>query len=194
MIKISLLSTSEVRNKLELFEQLRIGLIALILIIAVIIFMSFSIKGKIEAKDKELETLEIELQRLQKAGVEKLDKEHKRKKKELETKIDVIWDLKSRQAGPVHLLDGMSRGLPDRVWLSSMEESAKGVRIKGYAYTNVDVARFMTNLERMDYFSDVELIQSGQSKVGEHKIMVFSLNMRYHAPKGWEMKEEQKSK
>lgn len=194
MIRISLLPTSEVRNKLELFDQLRIGLIALILIIVVIIFMSLSIKGKIEAKDKELKTLETELQRLQRAGVEKLDKEHKRKKKELETKIDVIWDLKSRQAGPVHLLDGMSRSLPERVWLSSMEESIKGVRIKGYAYTNVDVARFMTNLEQMDYFSDVELIQSGQSKVGEHKIMVFSLNMKYHAPMGWAAKEDQKSR
>ena len=93
--------------------------------------------------------------------MEKKNKEFKRIKNEVETKIDVIWDLKSKQAGPVHLLDSVSRNLPDRVWLNSLQETTKEVVMKGVAYSNADVALFMTNLESSAHFNNVELKQSG---------------------------------
>lgn len=185
MMRINLLPVEEVRNKLELFDQLRIGLFVLVAVIAAIAFMSVTIKGKINASSAELNKLQAELNRLNQKGVEKKDREFKKFKKELETKIDVIWDLKSQQAGPVHLLDGMSKNLPQRVWLTSVRETPQGVVIKGYAFSNVDVAQFMTNLEKSDYFSNVELVKSGLSSVADQKVMVFDMNMQYNPPKGW---------
>jgi type IV pilus assembly protein PilN len=194
VIRINLLQEEEVRNKLELFDQLRIGLYALAAVIVAIIFLSYSITGSVKTAAAQLDELQAELNRLNRKGVERKDKKFKRLKSELETKIDIIWELKSQQAGPVHLLDGVSRNLPDRVWLSSMQESVRGVTIKGYAYSNVDVAQFMTNLENSDLFSGVELVQSGQSNVAEQKVMVFSLKMKYTAPKGWLVDESKNNK
>jgi len=185
MIRINLLPVQEVQNKLDLFNQIRVGLLALIVVIALIAFMSISIKGRINTQKVELDSLQAELNRLNQKGVEKKFREFKKLSKELGAKIDVIWEKKSQQAGPVHLLDGVSSSLPERVWLNSLEETQRGIQLKGYAYSNVDVAQFMSNLEKSEYFSDVELLQSGQANVADHKVMVFSMNMKYHPPKGW---------
>lgn len=190
MIRINLLPAQEVSAKLELYDQLRKGLIALIAVVAVIGFLGWDIRGKMSTRKEDLNKLEAELNRLNQAGVEKKLKEFEQSRRELETKIDVIWEKKSAQAGPVHLLDGVSRSLPDRVWLSSLEENPKWVAVRGFAYTNVDVAQFMANLEASDYFSDVQLVQSVQGDVEGHKVMDFTLKFKYSQPKGWGAEEK----
>lgn len=190
MIRINLLPAQEVSSKLELYDQLRMGIIALIAVVAVIGFLAWDIRGKISTRKEGLNKLQTELNRLNQAGVEKKLKEFEQSMMELETKIDVIWQKKSEQAGPVHLLDGVSRSLPDRVWLSSLDQNPKGVAIRGFAYTNVDVAQFMANLEASDYFSDVQLVQSIQGDVEGHKVMDFTMKFKYDQPKGWGPEEK----
>lgn len=189
MIKVNLLSDEEVRSKLELFDQLRIGIILVVAVIIVILLLSVSISGRIKTATAENNKLAMERNRLARLGVEKKERQFTKIKKELETKIDVIWDLKALQGGPVHLLDGISRNLPDRVWLLSLGEKAKGeILIQGIAYSNGDVAQFMSNLESSDIFSQVELKRASQTSISPHRVMGFSLKMVYSPPKGWEIK------
>jgi len=46
---------------------------------------------------------------------------YERDKKTYEEKIAIIQNLKKSQRGPVHVIDEISRMLPDRVWLVSLK-------------------------------------------------------------------------
>ena len=61
------------------------------------------------------------------AELEEIIKEVERfekRKVELQHKIDVITDLRNNQRGPVHIMDQVSRSLPDFLWLDRLEMNA----------------------------------------------------------------------
>ncbi len=59
-----------------------------------------------------------ELQRLEE--IRKKGEEYEEQKALLARKIDLITELKKQQAVPVHILDQISRNLPDFLWLDRM--------------------------------------------------------------------------
>ena len=52
--------------------------------------------------------------------------EFQAKKTLLENKVTLIETLKVEQKGPVHMLDEISKALPDFVWLTAMDQNATG--------------------------------------------------------------------
>src|SRR5690242_19713081 len=76
----------------------------------------------------EIARAEAEKQRLQ--AIIKKGEEYKAKKDLLQRKIALVSQLKRNQSGPVHLLDEISKQLPDFLWLDSMNESAWNVQIQ----------------------------------------------------------------
>lgn len=70
-------------------------------------------------------------------------------------KLNVIIDLKRSQTGPLMLLDQLSRGLPDSLWLSQVDAQQGSLAITGSALSNVAIADFVQNL-RLSPFFDVE--------------------------------------
>ena len=62
-------------------------------------------------------TAEAELKRLEE--VRKKAEAFKTQKELLERKINLITELKKKQAVPVHILDQVSRNLPEFMWLDS---------------------------------------------------------------------------
>ena len=63
--------------------------------------------------------------------------------------------LKRNQSGPVHLLDEISKQLPDFLWLDNMNEASWSVMINGKATTYNAVSNFYNNLTGSRYFSNV---------------------------------------
>jgi type IV pilus assembly protein PilN len=45
------------------------------------------------------------------------------KRATFQRKVDLIEKLKSQQSGPVHLVDELSKSLPDFVWLKTLEQT-----------------------------------------------------------------------
>jgi Tfp pilus assembly protein PilN len=91
------------------------------------------------------------------AELEEIIKEVERfekRKVELQHKIDVITDLRNNQRGPVHIMDHVSRALPDFLWLDRMEMSASTVNIQGKAFTTSSVANFIENLDSVAEFQE----------------------------------------
>lgn len=103
---------------------------------------------KHEEADRELTRLE---------SVRKKGEEFERRKELLERKIKLITDLKKRQEMPVHILDQVSRNLPDFLWLESMTANDNNVTISGKATTYNAVSNFYTNLTQSGNFRDVNL-------------------------------------
>ena len=98
---------------------------------------------------KELEATVAELEEIIKE-VERFEK----RKAELEHKIQVITDLRNNQRGPVHIMDQVSRSLPDFLWLDRMEVKASLVNIQGKAFTTSSVANFIENLDSVPEFQE----------------------------------------
>jgi type IV pilus assembly protein PilN len=109
--------------------------------------------------NRQLARQQAEIEQL-KATVAELDEiikeveRFEKRKVELQHKIDVITDLRNNQRGPVHIMDQVSRALPDFLWLDRMELNASMVNIAGKAFTTSSVANFIENLDGVAEFQE----------------------------------------
>jgi Tfp pilus assembly protein PilN len=103
---------------------------------------------KHEEADRELERL---------AEIRKKGDEYKAQKELLERKVNLITELKRRQEVPVHILDQISKNLPDFLWLESMSAARNKVSISGKATNYNAVSNFYENLNGSGLFGEVNL-------------------------------------
>jgi len=122
---------------------------------------------------QKLEQVEKDLVRLQE--VRKKAEQFKAQRALLEKKIELITNLKKRQTVPVHILDQISKNLPDFLWLDSMASTGGQISISGKATTYNAVSNFYDNLQSCGYFSDVVLGKTAEVPEG----VSFSLTCRF---------------
>jgi len=75
----------------------------------------------------------------------------------LENKVLVIEQLRLAQKSPVHMLDEISKALPDYVWLTGMDETRGAIRFQGQSNSLAAVADFIGGLQRSGWFPQVDL-------------------------------------
>lgn len=87
-----------------------------------------------------------------------------RRKDELEKRIKLINDLKTRQKGPVRIMDKISQLLPDLVWLTSMTFSGNQVTMQGKALNPTAVANYVENIKTDPTFEEpvIDAVTTGQ--------------------------------
>ena len=119
---------------------------------------------------------EAELKRLE--DVRKKAEAFKKQKDILERKINLITELKKKQAVPVHILDQVSRNLPDFMWLDSMTASSNAISIVGKATTYNAVSNLYDNLRASGQFTEVVMGKTNEN--GDH--VAFSLTCKYAPP------------
>ena len=64
----------------------------------------------------------------------------------LKQKLATIAQLKGQQKNAIHLLDEISKALPDFVWLTTMQQTGNGLRFNGKSNSLNAVADFQENL------------------------------------------------
>lgn len=145
---------------------------AALLCLAAYLYMS----GQIRELDGRIATLEARQRQLQaiKAQVDALEK----KRATFQQKVDLIEKLKAEQSGPVHMLDELSKALPDFVWLSSMEQAGNAVKLSGESNGLTSVAEYMTALERTGWFPAVDLVSSTE----QQNVIKFVLAANFRNP------------
>lgn len=144
-----------------------------VITLVVLGFLWFSIENKISVRNAEKKTKEKTLSEL-KAKVKEVEY-YERDNKNFEEKTNIIEQLRKAQSGPVRLLDEISTGIPERVWLSSLNESGGTINIEGLAFSNSDIVLFVNNLKDSKYLTDVFLIESRQTS--QEKLSVFQFRM-----------------
>jgi type IV pilus assembly protein PilN len=148
------------------------------------------------AKLKELDRLIAADQKRQQdlMAIKKQVDEFEQKKRLLENKVTLIETLRLEQKGPVHMLDEISKALPDFVWLLQMDQAATGsLKFKGEANGLTAVADFISALQRSGWFPSADL---GSSVSGRDSNLVnFEVNAMFKDPevaaKEKELKEKQ---
>lgn len=98
-----------------------------------------------------------------------------RKKALLDAKVDLIERLKAEQSGPVHMLDEISKALPEFVWLVSLDQAGTNIKLVGETNGLTSVADFISNLQRSGWFPHVDLIDSAES----NRVVRFTLSAEF---------------
>lgn len=176
MIHINLLPVRQLKKEALLRQQLYMfgAIIATVSIgVGAVWLMDRQAMARLEAKQAELRA---NLDRL-KPIVDEVNTLERREKL-LNARIETIQRLRSKQRGPVHVLDALSRNLPEQAWLETIDESAGVYKVAGYALTNFAVADLLLNLERSKEFIGVDLISSEQAVIANREIKKFIIQFQ----------------
>ena len=73
--------------------------------------------------------------------------------RQLQERVTLIDDLRHGQTAPVHIVDQISRSLPEMIWLTSLKQDGYDVTIEGRSTTLAALSDFVGNLEATRYFS-----------------------------------------
>jgi len=179
MIKINLLPVRAAKKKETLRQQISVAVMSLVLVLIVIGYFHFRIVKNIAGVTTKIASTEGELQKT-KAQIGEVSK-FKEAKKVLEAKLGVIESLKKGKAGPVKMLDELSRVTPEKLVLVSFKEHGGGINIDGMAISEELIAQFMTELEKSSNFKDIELVMTEQTEQVGLKLKRFSLTGKLEA-------------
>jgi type IV pilus assembly protein PilN len=115
-------------------------------------------------------------------AIKKQVDEFQAKKTLLENKVTLIETLRIEQKGPVHMLDEISKALPDFVWLNAMDQNAAGgLKFKGEANGLTAVADFISALQRSGWFPTADLGMSVAS-AKDTNLVSFEVNAVFKDP------------
>jgi type IV pilus assembly protein PilN len=79
---------------------------------------------------------------------------------QLQQRVGLIEELRKGQFGAVHVLDEISRSLPDMLWLSEIKQQGADMMITGRCTSQTALADFVDNLKLGGYFKPVDIVDS----------------------------------
>ena len=136
----------------------------------------FYVSGQIRELDTKIAAAEQRQRELQeiKRQVDALEL----KRATFQRKVDLIERLKAEQSGPVHMLDEVSKSLPDFVWITALDQTGTVVKFTGQANGLTSVADFISGLERTGWFPNVDLASSTEA----NNIVTYGLTAQFRNP------------
>jgi type IV pilus assembly protein PilN len=129
---------------------------------------------------------ELVAARAEKARLQPILREVERfetQKRDLQQRVNLIEELRQNQSGPVHLLDQISRSMPDRLWLLDVKQTNADVLLDGKTSTLSSLADFVANLEASGYFAKpVEITNSEEEKSNDTDLIKFTVKATFEMP------------
>jgi type IV pilus assembly protein PilN len=164
MIRINLLAVERERTRKRIVispaHRVTIGATLILLGTAlVIVWWFWSLRQQSAYVDAELVKAEAETRQVR-SVLEQVRKFEARKAL-LQQRVTLIEELRKGQSAPVHLLDEISRSLPERLWLSELTQTGADFTMVGTTDSLTAVSDFVANLESTRWFKKpVEIMDS----------------------------------
>jgi type IV pilus assembly protein PilN len=106
------------------------------------------------------------------------------RKAQLQQRVTLIEQLRRGQSGPVHVLDEVSKAIPERLWLTDMGQKGDVFTLDGMTTSLTGLTDFVSNLEASSWFAKpVDIIDSQvqpNDKTGD--IYKFSIKATFKNP------------
>jgi len=149
MIHINLLKEKSDKTGLYALQLIGFGF-GIVATVMVCMTMQTGLSGELDNHTNTRDTLNATFERLKEktAKVEELQ----RKERLLIEKIRTIQRVKAKKQIPVHILDELTKTVPERAWVTSTAERGGTLEITGVALDNPTVSDFMLSLEHSRYF------------------------------------------
>ena len=175
MIEINLLPHREARRAADLRQTVAILVLGLVVAGGTIAMIDRGLEQRLSDVQATLRQLEGDIARYR--PEEEQVKAFKKKRSELEDKIDVIKGLDRARSGPVRILDALTNSTPDRLWLTALSTEGIQIKMEGESLDTGVVADFLRSLNASPYFSDVDLERtSSGSQVEGVKLVHFIIS------------------
>ena len=164
MIRINLLTVDRARDKrkakFQVGQKVTVAC-SLILVAAALIvgWWFWSLQRTSADLDQQIVDAERETQRLQ--NVIQQVAQFEARRAQLQQRVTLIEELRKGQTGPVHLLDQISKALPESMWLTDLRQSGNDINIDGRCTSLNALSDFVSALEASNLFErPVEIIDS----------------------------------
>jgi type IV pilus assembly protein PilN len=136
-----------------------VGSLILVLAAVLIGWRYWSIRQEQARIASEIESARREETRLSEVLREVADFEARRGL--LQQRVALIDELRRGQSAPVHMVDQISRALPEMTWLTSLKQEGYDVTMEGRCLSLTALSDFVGNLEASRYFKrPVEIVDS----------------------------------
>jgi type IV pilus assembly protein PilN len=130
--------------------------------------------------DRQITDAQAERGRLQ--NVIQQVQQFEAQKAQQQQRVTLIEQLRKGQTGPVHLLDQVSRALPDTMWLTSLTQKVNEVLIEGRCTSLTSLSDFVAALGTSNLFErPVEIVDSqveSTATPGAAELIRFSVRAR----------------
>lgn len=133
----------------------------------------------------DIAAAEVETRRLQALIVQV--RQFETRKTQLQERVTLIETLRRGQSTPVHVLDAVSRSVPDMLWLTQLEQKGADLTIEGRCMAMTSISDFVDNLGRSGWFKKpVEIIDSQveQGSAGNSELIKFTVKAQVASPAG----------
>lgn len=181
MIRVNLLPHREMRRRRQQ-KQFLITLGAVVAIAAALwLAVHTSLSGTFEDQISRNQYLEQEITKLDKeiADIKKL----KEMTASLLARKKVVETLQSNRSDVVHLLDELTRQLPEGIYLKSLKQNGNRVTINGFTQSQARVSTLMRNLEASPYLENANLVEIRAVATPSSRVNEFTLNVSLERPK-----------
>ena len=108
--------------------------------------------------DQAVQEADSKLSKLKEKTKEVRDLEQK--KAELDNLTLAIASLKKSQEGPLQLLQDINTSVPERAWIDQLAQKGDIVKISGYSINDASLVALMKNLETVQSFERIDLLES----------------------------------
>jgi type IV pilus assembly protein PilN len=187
MIRINLLAVERTQSKRAVLipAAYRVTIAASVILLGTTLGIGWwfwSLHRSSQRVDDEIAKAETETRQLRSvlAQVQKFEA----RKAQLQQRVTLIEQLRRGQASPVHIVDEISRAVPDRLWLTAMTQKGEELTMAGMTTSLTGVSDFVANLEGSSWFKrPVDIVDSELSsdpKSGD--LVKFSVRAKINNP------------
>jgi type IV pilus assembly protein PilN len=155
MLAINLLPVREVRKRAEAQQTLRQLVLVLVLTACAVGAVHSRLGSEMDRSAARIQQMERDIAQF-KPQLDQVEA-FKKKKSELQKKIDVIDGLDRARRGPVRVMAELADRIPPRVWITSLDTSGATVKMTGQSLDNELVALFLRDLGASPYFDQIDL-------------------------------------
>jgi type IV pilus assembly protein PilN len=142
-----------------------IGSLILVLAALGIGWRYWALGQMVATADRQLAEARREEQRL--AEILKEVSTFEARRAQLQQRATLIDELRRGQSAPVHIVDQVSRALPEMTWLTGLRQQGFEVTIEGRCLSLTSLSDFVGNLEASRYFKRPVEILSSEVVAGE---------------------------
>jgi type IV pilus assembly protein PilN len=188
LIKINLLAVDRERAKrkakFQVGQKVTVGCSLILVATALLVgWWYWSLQSDSADIDQQIADAKRETVRLQSVIVQVQQFEQRRA--QLQQRVTLIEQLRKGQTGPVHMLDQVSRSLPENMWLTEMKQTGNDIELDGRCTSLTALSDFVGSLEASNSFGHpVEIIDSQvePATAATPELIRFSVKGRLVAP------------
>ncbi len=185
MIRINLLAVERERTKRRATFQIaeKVTVACSLILVATGVFLVWwwwTLSRQAADLDADIATAQTETARLQVVIARTQRTEQRRN--QLEQRVALIEQLRRSQTAAVHLIDQVSRTVPDGLWLTTMQQKGADVTIEGRCLVLNAVSDFVNNVQTCNYFKRPVDVSTDSEAQGGTDLVRFTLKAQYAPP------------